>query len=145
LLVINIKQARVENRRLQSARSWKSSKKLMALDPEEVQKPLSKLRKLLKKMPKQPTPDQVHDLRTNSRRLEATLTALKLDRKRRGKRVLKTLAIWTYLRVLPPACRLMGIRKLWCNCWNISVSLDFKLRADCINLLLSAGELPKCA
>jgi CHAD domain-containing protein len=92
LLVINIKQARVENRRLQSARSWKSSKKLMALDPEEVQKPLSKSRKLLKKRPKQPTPDQVHDLRTNSRRLEATLTALKLDRKRRGKRVLKTLA-----------------------------------------------------
>jgi CHAD domain-containing protein len=63
----------------------------MALDPREVQKPLSKLRKLLKKMPKQPTPDQVHDLRTNSRRIEATVKALQLDRKRKGKRVLKTL------------------------------------------------------
>ena len=62
----------------------------MALDPREVQKPLSKLRKLLKKMPKQPTPDQVHDLRTNSRRI-ATVKALQLDRKRKGKRVLKTL------------------------------------------------------
>jgi CHAD domain-containing protein len=91
LLVINIKQARVEARRLQSAGSGKSSKKLMALDPREVQKPLSKLRKLLKKMPKQPTPDQVHDLRTNSRRIEATVKALQLDRKRKGKRVLKTL------------------------------------------------------
>jgi len=57
---------------------------------QEVQKPLSKLRKLLKKMPKQPTPDQVHDLRTNSRRI-ATVKALQLDRKRKGKRVLKTL------------------------------------------------------
>jgi CHAD domain-containing protein len=63
----------------------------MALDPKELQKPLSKLRKLLKKMPKQPPPEQVHDLRTNSRRAEATLKALQLDRKRKGKRVLKTL------------------------------------------------------
>jgi hypothetical protein len=29
----------------------------MALDPKELQKPLSKLRKLLKKMPKQPPPE----------------------------------------------------------------------------------------
>ena len=64
----------------------------MALDPREVQKPLSKLRKLLKKMPKQPTPEQVHDLRTNSRRLEATVKALQLDRKRKGRRILTTLA-----------------------------------------------------
>jgi CHAD domain-containing protein len=64
----------------------------MALDPNEVQKPLSKLRKLLKKIPKQPTPDQVHDLRTNSRRIEATVKAVQLDRKRKGRRVLKTLA-----------------------------------------------------
>jgi CHAD domain-containing protein len=63
----------------------------MALDPKELTKPLSKLRKLLRKMPKQPTPEQVHDLRTNTRRVEATLTALQLNRKRKGKRVLKVL------------------------------------------------------
>ncbi len=63
----------------------------MALDPNELKKPLSKLRKLLKKMPKQPTPEQVHDLRTNTRRVEASLKALQLDRKGQGKQVLKTL------------------------------------------------------
>lgn len=63
----------------------------MALDPKELKKPLSKLRKVLKKMPKQPPPEQVHDLRTNTRRIEASLAALQLDRKRKGKRLLKAI------------------------------------------------------
>lgn len=63
----------------------------MALDPKELKKPLSKLRKLIKKLPKQPTPEQVHDLRTNTRRVEASLKALQLDRNGEGKQVLKTL------------------------------------------------------
>jgi CHAD domain-containing protein len=61
----------------------------MALDPKELKKPLSKLRKLLKKMPKQPSPEQVHDLRTNTRRVEASLKALQLDRNGEGRQVLK--------------------------------------------------------
>ena len=47
-----------------------------------------KLRKLVRKMSKVPTQDEVHDVRTNTRRLEATLEALQLDRKRKGRRVL---------------------------------------------------------
>jgi CHAD domain-containing protein len=47
----------------------------MALDIKQIDKPIRKLRKLLKKMSADPSPKQVHDLRTNSRRLEATLQA----------------------------------------------------------------------
>ena len=64
----------------------------MALDTDKIQKPVRKLRKLLKKNPKQPTPDQIHDLRTNTRRLEATVDALSLDSGRKGRRLLKDLA-----------------------------------------------------
>ena len=61
----------------------------MPLDPDMLQKPLNKLRKLLKKLPRQPAPEQVHDLRTRIRRVEATLHALLLDRKRKGQQVLR--------------------------------------------------------
>lgn len=61
----------------------------MALDAKQVHKPVRKLRKLLKKFPKQPDPDQVHQLRTNSRRLEAMLSSLSLDSRSAGRRVLK--------------------------------------------------------
>ena len=64
----------------------------MALDPDRVHKPVKKLRKLVQRMPKQPPPEQVHDLRTNTRRLEATVTALSLDTKRSVKRLLKDLS-----------------------------------------------------
>jgi CHAD domain-containing protein len=47
----------------------------MALDIDQLDKPIRKLRKVLKKMPSEPAPKQVHDLRTNSRRLEAMLQA----------------------------------------------------------------------
>jgi CHAD domain-containing protein len=65
---------------------------IMALDENTVQKPVRKLRKLLKKNPRQPTPDNVHDLRTNTRRLEAALSALSLDSRREEQRWLKDLA-----------------------------------------------------
>jgi len=61
----------------------------MALDPKKLNKPLKKLRKLVRKMPKEPTQGEVHDLRTNTRRAQATLEALQLDRKRKGRRVLR--------------------------------------------------------
>jgi CHAD domain-containing protein len=62
----------------------------MGLDSEHVHKPVRKLRKLLKKMPRQPTPEHVHQLRTNSRRLETMLESLALDR--REHRLLKGIA-----------------------------------------------------
>jgi CHAD domain-containing protein len=64
----------------------------MALDQREVEKPIRKLRKLLKKLPKQPTPEQVHDLRTNTRRLEATLEAFGLARQAKGEQLLKDIS-----------------------------------------------------
>ena len=60
----------------------------MALDPKKLDKPLIKLRKLVRKMSKVPTQDEVHDIRTNTRRVEATLEALQLDRTAKGRRVL---------------------------------------------------------
>jgi CHAD domain-containing protein len=63
----------------------------MALDPDRVHKPVRKLRKLLRNLPKQPSADEVHDLRTNARRLEAILLALSLDSRKNGRRLLKGL------------------------------------------------------
>jgi CHAD domain-containing protein len=55
----------------------------MALDRNQFEKPLRKLRKVLKKMRGEPASKQVHDLRTNSRRLEAMLQARDPDRNER--------------------------------------------------------------
>ncbi|MBV9180047.1 MAG: CHAD domain-containing protein [Acidobacteria bacterium] len=63
----------------------------MALNPKRVAKPFRKLRKLLKSMPKQPVPDQVHDLRTNTRALEAMAAALSLHSQSQVRKLLKDL------------------------------------------------------
>jgi CHAD domain-containing protein len=63
----------------------------MALNPDRLLKPVKKLRKLVKKLDNQPTPDEVHDLRTNTRKFEAMFEALALDGQRLGKSVLKDL------------------------------------------------------
>ena len=63
----------------------------MPLDKNEVEKPFKKVRKLLKNFPKQPSPSDVHDIRTRTRGVEAVLSALLLDRKRSGKQLLKVL------------------------------------------------------
>ena len=59
------------------------------LDPKRVLKPTRKLRKLLKNMPKQPAPQQVHDLRTNTRRFEAILAAVSPEAVQKEKNLLK--------------------------------------------------------
>jgi CHAD domain-containing protein len=64
----------------------------MSLGKEKLEKPLRKLRKLLKNTSKNPTPDEVHDLRTRSRRLEAILHALSLDEKRDAQCLLRAVA-----------------------------------------------------
>jgi CHAD domain-containing protein len=46
------------------------------VDIQQAVKPLRKLRKLLKNFPDHPTPEDVHDLRTRSRRVEASIHAL---------------------------------------------------------------------
>jgi CHAD domain-containing protein len=64
----------------------------MPLNPDRIQKSVRKLRKLIKKAPKRPTPDQVHDLRTHTRRFEAATEALRLNSKPNERRVLRGLA-----------------------------------------------------
>src|SRR5947207_1384162 len=64
----------------------------MPLDADRLQKPVRKLRKFMKKMPRRPTPDEVHNLRTNTRHVEASMEALSLDSKRQGQCLLKDLA-----------------------------------------------------
>jgi CHAD domain-containing protein len=64
----------------------------MSLDPAKLQEPLRKLRKLLKNFPKQTSPEQVHSLRTRSRRIEAMVQALKLTSRRNERRLLQELA-----------------------------------------------------
>ena len=50
----------------------------MAIKEETIQEPVRKLRKLLKKMPSPPTPQEIHGFRTSSRRLEAAMQALSM-------------------------------------------------------------------
>ena len=69
-------------------RGWR----FMAVEFKKVRKPGRKLRKLLKRMGARPTPEQVHDFRTNSRKLEANLEAFGMGGSRLGKRVLKPLS-----------------------------------------------------
>ena len=64
----------------------------MALDQKRLLKPVKKLRKLVSKMKTQPPPEKVHDLRTNTRRLEAIFEALSLDQQGRGKAMIKDLS-----------------------------------------------------
>jgi CHAD domain-containing protein len=64
---------------------------VMALDQDRVQKPFRKLRKIVKKLPKLPSPEQVHDLRTNSRKIEAAAAALMLDSRKNMRRLLREL------------------------------------------------------
>lgn len=63
----------------------------MALDVPGIQRNLRKLRKLLKKAPRRPTPEHVHDLRTHTRRFEATVEALGLDGGRNERRLISRL------------------------------------------------------
>ena len=64
----------------------------MGLDFVRIQKPARKLRKLLKKMPADPGPEDVHDFRTQSRQLEANLQAFRLDSGRVGRRILQPIS-----------------------------------------------------
>jgi CHAD domain-containing protein len=63
----------------------------VALDADRILKTSRKLRKLLKKGSKHPSPDQVHKLRTSIRRLEAASEALISDPNRKMRRVLRDL------------------------------------------------------
>ncbi len=57
----------------------------------EVEKPFEKLRKQLNRFPSNARPEEVHSLRTHTRRLEATVAALALDREKKARRLIKAI------------------------------------------------------
>ena len=64
----------------------------MAIDTNRIEKPVRKIRKFLKKSPKRPNIEQIHDLRTSCRRFESNLEAIGLSTKAKQRRVLKDVA-----------------------------------------------------
>jgi CHAD domain-containing protein len=64
----------------------------MALDATRIQKPLRKIRKLLRKMSPVPSVEEIHDFRTNSRRVETMLHAFSLDETKEGGRLAKRIS-----------------------------------------------------
>ncbi len=62
----------------------------MEIERENVEKPLRKLRKALKRFPDDPSSQQVHSLRTNARQLEAIVDALMLDSKKKTRQLLRS-------------------------------------------------------
>lgn len=67
----------------------RSHQKYMSLDPKKLEKSFTKMRKLVGKMSKDATQDEVHDIRTNTRRIEATVQALQMDGRGDARRVLR--------------------------------------------------------
>jgi CHAD domain-containing protein len=63
----------------------------MALDRKRLLKPVKKLRKLVRNLDRQPAPEQVHDLRTSTRRVEAAFEALSPEARGVGKFLMKDL------------------------------------------------------
>lgn len=64
----------------------------MIFDANKAEKAFRKLQKSLKPISKRPSPKRIHNLRTRTRRVEAVLHALMLDRDPSGKRLLRRLA-----------------------------------------------------
>jgi CHAD domain-containing protein len=63
----------------------------MLLQTEGVQKSIVRLRKFLKKKPNSPTPEKLHKKRTSARRLESSLAAMDIGKKRLKKRLERNL------------------------------------------------------
>jgi CHAD domain-containing protein len=61
----------------------------MKLRPDQIEKPLKKLGKDLSTFPANPRPEDVHSLRTQTRRLEAVIAAVSLEREKHPRRLLK--------------------------------------------------------
>lgn len=103
----------------------------MSVDHDRLLKPVRKLRKLLKILPKDPAPEEVHSLRTNTRRLEATLAAISLDGLAGQKKLLKGVA-----RIRKTAGKVRDMDVLT----NFACSLGAEAEDDCrVQLLEHLG------
>ena len=63
----------------------------MLMQTELVQKSIARLRKFLKKKPGNPAPERVHKIRASARRLESSLAAMDIGKKRLRKRLERSL------------------------------------------------------
>jgi CHAD domain-containing protein len=63
----------------------------MAIELERLQKPLRELRKSLKRLKKDPLPEEVHKLRTRARHIEAIAPALTPGKEKKTRRLLKSI------------------------------------------------------
>ena len=63
----------------------------MKLEPAHVEKPLKRLRKQLSGFSPNPRPEEVHSLRTHTRRLEATVAALEMGKEKASRRLVKAI------------------------------------------------------
>jgi CHAD domain-containing protein len=63
----------------------------MAIELERLEKPLRQLRKSLKRLKKDPPPEEVHKLRTRARQIEAIAPALTPNEGRKTRRLLKSI------------------------------------------------------
>jgi CHAD domain-containing protein len=61
------------------------------LQTNQVERPFEKLRKQLNEFPVNARPDDVHSLRAQARRLEATIAALLLNREKKSRRLIKAI------------------------------------------------------
>jgi CHAD domain-containing protein len=72
---------------------------MMELEVRSVRRPIRQLRKLLKSLPSKPLVKDVQELRKRARRLETIITAYMPDKKKRNRRLMKT---------LKPVCKAAG-------------------------------------
>src|SRR3954464_10778133 len=63
----------------------------MAIEAQKIHTALRRLRKLAVKLPKDPSPENVHKLRTSARKLEAIFSALALDSQKNERQLIKGL------------------------------------------------------
>lgn len=61
------------------------------MEYDRIEKPLLQLRKSLKKLPKNPPPEEVHKLRTRARRIEALAAAMEPENGKKTRRLLKSI------------------------------------------------------
>lgn len=110
----------------------------MALDTKSIHKPFKKLGKLLKNFPDPPAPDDVHDIRTHTRRIEAMVGAFQLDSKKPGSALVKSL---TPIRKAAGDVRDMDVLT------DFAASLDSNSDGDCRLQLMEhvAGRRTKAA
>ena len=104
---------------------------IMSLDIDRIDKPIRTLRKFLKKVPKRPGVEQIHDLRTSSRRFETEVDAFGLSSKPNERRLLPDLR-----RIRKRAGKIRDLDVLTGHLLGLVVNGE----QDCI--IVSQGEMP---